>query len=198
MVDCRGASTFQGFDASRVLTTFMDNVVWDAYNSSDFTSAYTSNAAFTLGPEPVSFASTLIARAPSDTNVTVTNNISNAGAPYDCSGRFVYLAGELFTTTPSVAAGSSVTLTSVLQPAIFCAAAPTGSISILEGSAVVATASVSGRITRLTVPSVGVGTHTYTASYSGDANYDPLNYGSVSLSAYDSGITQGAEDAAAL
>jgi polygalacturonase len=187
MVDAGGVSIFQGFDASHVLTTFMDNVVWDGYNSSDFTSAYTSNAVFTLGPGPVSFASTLIARAPSDTNVTVTNNISSTSATYDCSGRFVYLAGELFTATPSVAVGSSVTLTSVLQPAIFGAAEPTGSISILEGSAVVASASVSGRITHLTVPSVGAGTHTYIASYGGDANYDPLNSASVSVNTYDSG-----------
>jgi hypothetical protein len=187
MVDGGGVSTFQGHDADRVLTTFIDNVVWDSYNSRDFTSPYTSDAAFTLGPGPVSFASTLIARAPSDANVTVTDDTSTADPPYDCSGRFVYLAGELFTTTPSVPADSPVTLTSVLQPAIFGADAPTGSISILEGSTVVAGASLGGRVTRVTVPSVAAGSHTYTAMYNGDANYAPLYYGTVTVGAGDAG-----------
>jgi hypothetical protein len=144
-------------------------------------SKYTSDAAFTLGPGPVNFASTLTARAPGDINVTVTNNIISADAPYDCTGRFVYLAGELFTSTPTVAVGSPVTLTSVLQPAIFGAAAATGTISVLEGSTIVASAAINGRVTSITVPSVSTGTHTYIGSYSGDTNYAQLYYGSVTV-----------------
>jgi len=183
MLDAGNYSTFTGHDTSRVLTMFMDNVVWDAFNSNDFTSSYTSNAAFTLGPDPVSFASTLTADAPSDSNVMVTNNVSNSNPPYSCTGRFVYLAGELFTKTPTVSAGSPVTLTSVLQPAINGSAAPTGTISILEGATVVASASISGRVTYITVPSVSSGTHTYTASYGGNASYAQLYYGKVTVTA---------------
>lgn len=184
MVDAGNSSKFIGHDADHVLTVFMDNVVWNAFNSHDFTSQYTSNAAFTLGAGPVNFASTLIQRAMSDVNVTVTNNISGSDAPYDCTGRFVYLAGELFTQTPMVPAGSPVTLTSVLQPTIFSGAAPIGTINILEGSTVVASASIGGRVTYITIPSVSAGTHTYVASYSGDSNYAQLYYGSVTLTAF--------------
>lgn len=184
MVDAGNSSKFIGHDADHVLTVFMDNVVWNAFNSHDFTSQYTSEAAFTLGPGPVNFASTLIQRAMGDVNVTVTNNISGSDAPYDCTGRFVYLAGELFTLTPSVPAGSPVTLTSVLQPAIFSGAAPTGTIDLLEGSAVVASGSIAGRVAYITVPSVSTGTHTYVASYPGDGNYSQLYYGSVTVTAF--------------
>jgi hypothetical protein len=134
---------------------------------------------FTLGPSPVNFATTLIQRAQSDVNVTVNTNISTSDAPYDCTGRFIYLAGELFTKTPNPTAGSSVTLTSILQPAINGAAAPTGTISILEGPTVVASASITGRLTNITVPNLSGGTHTYTASYDGDANYAQMYYGNV-------------------
>jgi polygalacturonase len=182
MVDAGNSSTFEGFNATKVLTVFMDNVVWDAFNSNDFSSSLTSNAAFTLGPGPVNFASTLTSKAASDSNVTVANNVSNSNTAYDCTGRFVYLAGELFTKTPAVSAGSPVTLTSVLQPAISGSAAPTGTIDILDinaGSTVVASASISGRVTNITVPSVSAGTHTYIASYLGNATYAQLYYGKV-------------------
>jgi hypothetical protein len=83
------SSTFKGYDASRALTVFMDNVVWDAFNSRDFTSSYTGDAVFTLGPNPVDFAGTLIQRAQDDLNVTVNDNTGTGDAPYDCTGRFI-------------------------------------------------------------------------------------------------------------
>jgi hypothetical protein len=166
---------------------FMDNVVWDAFNSNDFTSSSTSNAAFTLGAGPVSFTSTLTTDARSDTNVSVTNNINTSLPEYDCTGRFVYLAGELFTKTPTVSGGSPVTLTSVLQPAISGSAAPTGTINILEGATVVASASIAGRVTNITVPSVSAGTHTYIASFLGNSTYAQLYYGKVTVTASGGG-----------
>jgi hypothetical protein len=114
----------------------------------------------------------------------VVNNITSSAPTYDCTGRFVYLAGELFTGTPSVTAGSSVTLTSVLEQAVIEKAAPTGTIDILEGADVVASARISGRNTSVTIPNVGAGTHTYTARYNGDSNYATLLYGSVVVTAH--------------
>jgi hypothetical protein len=187
MVDAGNNSTFEGFDATKVLTMFMDNVVWDAFNSSDFTSSLTSNAAFSLGAGPVNFASTLTADARSDNNVSVTNNINTSLPAYDCTGRLVYLAGELFTKTPTVSAGSPVTLTSVLQPAISGSAAPTGTINILEGATIVASGSIAGRVTHITVPSVSAGTHTYTASFPGNSSYAQLYYGKVTVTTSGSG-----------
>jgi hypothetical protein len=159
-------------------------VALDALNSSDFGSSHTDNTTFTLGPGPVSFAATVTKDAPSDTRVTVANGITGSAPTYDCTGRFIYLAGELFTGTPSIAAGSSVTLTSVLEQAIIEKAAPTGTIDILEGANVVASARIGGRNTSLTIPNVSAGTHTYTARYDGDANYTALLYGSVVVAAH--------------
>jgi hypothetical protein len=183
MVDKGNYSQFFGYDATKLLTLFMDNVVFDAFGSNDFTSGYTQDAVFTLGPDPVSFVSTLTADAPGDTAVTVQNNITGSDPAYDCTGRWVYLAGELFTKTPTVSAGSSVTLNSVLQPAINGSAAPTGTISILEGATTVASATISGRVTYITVPNVSAGTHTYTASYGGNASYAQMYYGNVTVTA---------------
>jgi polygalacturonase len=179
MLDAGGLSTLKGYDREHVLTMAMDNVVFDAYNANDFSTSNTSHAAFMLGPGPVSFVSVLIGRQPTYDDVTVTNAISNSDPAYDCTGRFIYLAGELVAS--SADAGGSVTLTSVLQPAIWEDPDPTGTINILEGSAVVASAALGGRLTAATVPGVSPGTHVYTASYSGDANYAPQNYGSVTI-----------------
>src|SRR5215472_2938264 len=184
MVDAGNSSTFDGFDATHILTTRWDNVALDALNSSDFGSSHTDNTSFTLGPGPVSFTATVTRDAPSDTRVTVVNDITSSAPTYDCTGRFVYLAGELFTGTPSVTAGSPVTFTSVLEQAIIEKAAPTGTIDILEGANVVASARISGRNTSLTIPNVSAGTHTYTARYDGDANYTTLSYGSVVVGAH--------------
>jgi polygalacturonase/uncharacterized membrane protein len=188
MVDAGNTATFQGYDATKVLTLFMDNVVLDAYRSADFTSSYTSHAQFTLGPGKVSFAADLIAKAPADTNVTVINNITNPSVPtYDCTGRFVYLAGELFSKTNSVPSGQPITLTAIVQPIIFGAAQPTGTINILEGANVVATGTRNGRVTYITIPSVPAGSHTYTAQYSGDPNYAPLTFGSFTVTGQGGG-----------
>lgn len=179
MLDAGGVSTLKGYDRDHVLTMSMDNVVFDAYNASDFSTSNTSHAAFTLGPGPVSFAPVLIARQPTYDDVTVFNNIGSSDPPYDCTGRFIYLAGELFAS--SVDPGGSVTLTSVLQPAIWEGADPTGTVSILEGSTVVASGPIGGRLTSLSISPAGPDTHVYTASYSGDATYGPLNYGSITI-----------------
>lgn len=178
MLTTDSSSTFVGHDSSRVLTMTMDDVVWDAFSSSDFTSSHTSDAAFTLGPGKVNFASNLQANAPSDTNVRVTDSITNPSVPaYDCTGRYTYLAGELSSKTSSVTAGSPVTFTAILQPIVSGSAAPTGTLSILEGTTVVASAPVAGRLTYLTVPGVSTGAHVYTAQYSGDARNAPLGFG---------------------
>jgi polygalacturonase len=179
MLDAGGVSTLKGYDREHVLTMSMDNVVFDGYNANDFSTGNTSHAAFALGPSPVSFAPVLIARQPTYDDVSVTNNISNSDPPYDCSGRFIYLAGELFAS--SVDPRGSVTLTSVLQPAIWEDPDPTGTVSFWEGSTRVASAGIGGRLVSATVPGVSPGTHVYTASYSGDGNYAPLNYGSVTI-----------------
>jgi polygalacturonase len=193
MVDAGAVSTFTGYNTSGIvhpLIMTMDNVVLDAYNSNDFTNYVDSNGkvvthdwTITLGPGPVNAASVIQTNAPTETNVVVTNTISNSSPAYDCAGKFVYLAGELTAKANTVTAGQPVTLTAIVQTIISGAPGPTGTISMLENGTTVASASRSGRLTYVTVPGVSSGTHTYTAHYSGDATYAPLDFGSFTVTA---------------
>jgi hypothetical protein len=58
-----------------------------------------------------------------------------------------------------------------------------GTIQLLEGTNVVASAVVNGgRLTGITIPSITTGTHVYTANYVGDTNYGtPVAFGSITV-----------------
>jgi hypothetical protein len=68
-------------------------------------------------------------------------------------------------------AGTAVTLSAAVSPAT-----ATGTVQFLDGATVVGTVPVSGGVAVLTVTSFAAGTHSITATYSGDAN----NSGSTS------------------
>ena len=72
-----GSLRISGYDASHPLSLAMDNVVFDTPPTVN-----ASNAAITLGPNPVSFL-------PTGTGVTVTNNVTAAAAPRDCSSAWI-------------------------------------------------------------------------------------------------------------
>ena len=72
-----GALRLSGYDASHPLTLAMDNVVFDTLPTLN-----ASNAAITLGPNPVSIL-------PTGTGVTVSDQITSAAAPLDCSNAWV-------------------------------------------------------------------------------------------------------------
>lgn len=72
-----GKVRLQGYDAARPLTMTMDNVVFDGTPT-----ITASQAAFTLGPKPVTLT-------PSGTGVTVTNNVTETVAPRDCTNAWV-------------------------------------------------------------------------------------------------------------
>ena len=72
-----GALRLSGYDASHPLTLAMDNVVFDTLPTLN-----ASNAAITLGPNPVSIL-------PTGTGVTVSDQITSAAAALDCSNAWV-------------------------------------------------------------------------------------------------------------
>ncbi len=194
----QNSSTLRGYNVNGVnfpLGITFDNVEIDGFKSTgttDFPATQVNNANFNLGPGPVTPASpgivsvlnTLAATAAN--NVTVTNNISNSNPPFPCSAAsFVYLAGELFVMPNDVTVdntGQTITVSAIVQTIVSGAAAPTGTVSVLENGSIVATAPVGGRITQIPIVDVGPGQHTYTAQYSGDANYAPLSFGSLTIS----------------
>jgi uncharacterized repeat protein (TIGR02543 family) len=203
--DSGSKSTMTGYNTAGIvypLTITMDNVYFDGYTSNDFKAPDNiHDVQFTLGPNTVNFAPALqtIANVPSN-NITVTNLISNNVAAYDCTNAFVYLAGELMTPTPAATVGGSVTLTAILenlpQPTVAGATttpqqkAPTGTINILEGSTVVGSGTLNGRLAYITVPGLTLGTHTYTANYTGDTNFPSgLSFGTVQVTVNSVGNT---------
>ena len=192
-------STMAGYNTNGVvypLTVTLDNVSFDNDTANDFKAPDNfNNVQFTFGPGPVSFASFLTADAAVASNyITVDNSITNpTEAAYGCTGVFVYLAGDLTAKTSTVTAGSNATLTAVLQNLVSPVQAgtisypqqnaPTGTINILEGSNVVGTGTISGRLTYITIPAVTAGTHTYTAQYTGDSHFSALAFGNFALTA---------------
>jgi polygalacturonase len=72
-----GSLRLSGYDASHPLTLAMDNVVFDTPPTIN-----ASSAMITLGPNPVSIL-------PTGTGVTVTDNVTAAAAPRDCSSAWV-------------------------------------------------------------------------------------------------------------
>ena len=72
-----GSLRISGYDVSHPLTLTMDNVVFDTPPTIN-----ASNAVIGLGPNPVSIL-------PTGTGVTVTDNLTGAAAPRDCSSAWV-------------------------------------------------------------------------------------------------------------
>ena len=72
-----GTLRLSGYDSSHPLTLTMDNVVFDAPPTIN-----ASNAVITLGPNPVNIA-------PTGAGVTVTDNVTAAAPPRDCSSAWV-------------------------------------------------------------------------------------------------------------
>lgn len=193
--------TMQGYNTAGTvypLTLTLDNVQFDGATANDFKAPdQVNNAQITLGPGPVNIASFLIADASvAANNITIVNNVANSNPALDCSGAFVYLAGDLWTPSTSVAAGSSPVITAAIQNTVPPVVAgtisypqnnkPTGTVTLLEGATTVGSGTINGRLATIAVPNITPGTHTYTARYGGDGNYSALSFGTITVVAASS------------
>jgi pectin methylesterase-like acyl-CoA thioesterase/sugar lactone lactonase YvrE len=166
------------------LVVTLDNVTFPgAVSSSTFTTTGSAgtetNAQLTYGPGQVSsnFISAWATFAGSNGD-TVTNNIT-ASSLQPPAYNFTYIAPEL--TGPmglpqTITEGQNATAVMILTPAVGGAAYPTGTVTLtdaLTGSTYSAT--LPGDTDTIFIPLSGltVGTHTFTATYSGDSNYAP-------------------------
>ena len=97
---------------------------------------------------------------------------------------FVFLNGDLtvIPATPGAGPTPPVTLDPSLNPApfgspvTFTVTVPTGAtgtVSFYDGTTLLGTATIIGNTASLTISTLGLGTHTITAVYSGDANFTP-------------------------
>lgn len=188
-----GSVKMQGHDANVPLTITLNNVQIEGIKSSDITQQYSS---YTLGPDPVNFASMLMGAG-----ITVTNNVSTSNPPYDCPDSiFVPIAGELLpgrrrhigeqglTVRAQVITTKAVPYQTYLSNlkrdpnATLALTAPTGSVTVYDGETALATATLDGsQLLTIPLPELSIGTHTLTATYSGDANYPGVSFGNYSV-----------------
>jgi uncharacterized protein (TIGR03437 family) len=194
-----GLVKIEGHDATAVTTITLDNVQVDNIKPSDLTEQYT---AYTLGPGAVNFAAML-----QGTGVTVANNVTGPPNPYPCPAAvFSPVGAELVPGPAVIAAGQPLPLAVQVFPtkavpyqtylanlranpnATLSLAAPTGSVTVYEGAASLATAPLNGAaVLPLSVAGLSVGSHTLTVAYSGDADYAPLVFGSYTVTVASSG-----------
>ena len=159
------------------LQVTLDNVSFpSSYPSSEFSTAPT-NAALTYGPGDVSsdFVSDYATFAGANGN-TVTNNITVSNLfPPTCN--FTYIAPELTGPTglpQTITEGQNATAVVIQTPAVGGAAYPTGTVTLTDAlTSNTTTVTLTGTTDTISIPLIGltVGTHTFTATYSGDNNY---------------------------
>jgi hypothetical protein len=105
--------------------------------------------------------------------VTISNNFSNIPATLQLSGTGVGQPATSTTITSSAnpsAYGQAATLSSSVS-ASSGTGTPTGSVTLNDGTNALRTASLSGAQAAVTLSSLSVGSHSITATYSGDANF---------------------------
>jgi polygalacturonase len=179
-----GNVLLEGYSSTYPLGLTLDNVNFSAITASDVSA---ENANVTIGPGPANFSSDI-----TGTNVTVTNNVSNPSeAQYSCpSSAFPLLAPEFFGSAAQAAPGQALTLTAIFEPVrepnwesstagqyasttAYNPVQPTGTVTFYDGSNQVGQVTLTGSndLASITLSSETVGTHSYTAVYSGDSNY---------------------------
>jgi sugar lactone lactonase YvrE len=155
----------------------LDNVSFpSSYPSSDFSPAPT-NASLILGPGDVSsdFVADYGTFVGSNSN-TVVNNIT-VGSLFPPQCNFTYIAPELTGPTgqpQTLIEGQNVTAVVILTPAVGGAAYPTGTVTLTDAlTSNTTTVTLTGTTDTISIPLgvLSVGTHTFTATYSGDSNY---------------------------
>jgi Bacterial Ig-like domain (group 3) len=80
----------------------------------------------------------------------------------------------------SVEQGQPVSITATVKATIAARPQPTGTIALMEGSTDLGTGTLSGGSATISVSGLAVGTHTITAVYSGDSNFNVNSNASVS------------------
>ena len=75
----------------------------------------------------------------------------------------------LTSSAPKASTGYSVTFSATVAGS--ASAAPTGTVTFLDGTATIGTGTISSGVATFSTSSLAAGTHTITASYGGDSNY---------------------------
>jgi polygalacturonase/sugar lactone lactonase YvrE len=155
----------------------LDNVSFPStYPASELSPAPT-NAALTYGPGQVSadFVADYATFAGANGDSVTSNITASSLLPPACT--FTYIAPELTGPTglpQTITYGQNATAVVILTPAVGGAAYPTGTVTLTDAlTSNTTTVTLTGTTDTISVPLgvLSVGTHTFTATYSGDSNY---------------------------
>jgi sugar lactone lactonase YvrE len=180
-----GSVQFTGADNSGTINPLLvtlDNVTFpSALSASSFittgTAGTETNAELTYGPGQVSsnFVTAWATFAGSNGDTVTDNRMATSLQPPACT--FTYIAPEL--TGPSglpqtISYGQNATAVVILTPAVGGAAYPTGFVTLtdaLTNNTTTVPLTGTGDTVEIPLSGLAVGTHTFTATYSGDSNY---------------------------
>jgi sugar lactone lactonase YvrE len=159
------------------LIVTLDNVNFVSLPSTDFTPAPTQTQLI-YGPGQVSsnFVSDFQPFIGVSGNSVTDNRTATSVVPPACN--FTNIAPELTGPTglpQTITFGQTATAIVILTPAVGGSAYPTGTVTLTDGASSTTTVTLPGTGDTISIPlsNLSVGTHTFVATYSGDANYVP-------------------------
>jgi polygalacturonase/sugar lactone lactonase YvrE len=173
----------------------LDNVTMDALAGSNFTAP--TNVNITLGPGQVSSTLTSLLLPVNGTNGNVITDNRTASSLFPPPCNFTFLIPELTSASGqnnvTVTAGQIPTAVVYLAPAFASVQYPypTGTVTLTDEANRTFTATLGGKDTTfIPIPGEPAGTHTFTASYSGDSKY-PANtsFGSLTVTVNTGSLT---------
>jgi hypothetical protein len=141
--------------------TFLDGAATLGTASLSGGSANFTTSSLSLGTHMITVSYAGDANFNSSTSAAITQTVSKANSTT--------------TVTSSVnpaAFGSPVTFTATVAAAAPASGTPTDTVTFLDGSATLGTASLSGGGATFTTSSLAIGNHTITVSYAGDSNFN--------------------------
>src|SRR6202035_1448425 len=80
---------------------------------------------------------------------------------------------NVVTTSQNITQGQSAMFQVSLSPTLAGRPQPTGTVSLLENQTTLATGTLASGAVSIAVPGLATGSHTLTAAYSGDTNFNP-------------------------
>ncbi len=159
------------------LIVTLDNVNFASLPSTDFTPAPTQTQLI-YGPGQVSsnFVTDFQPFIGVNGNSVTDNRTAASLVPPNCN--FTNIAPELTGPTglpQTITAGQTATAIVILTPTVGGIAYPTGTVTLSDGASSTTTVTLPGAGDTISIPlsNLSVGTHTFVATYSGDANYVP-------------------------
>jgi Bacterial Ig-like domain (group 3)/FG-GAP-like repeat len=110
-------------------------------------------------------------------DVVSVSTVSGSSLILNQGGTSVTLAAN----PTSIQQGQSVSITAVVKASMAGRPQPTGNITLMEGSTSLGTGTLSGGSATISVSGLAVGTHSITAVYSGDGNFNMHSGATVSV-----------------